>query len=173
VPEDGVERAASEVAGRDMSEFFARYVHGTEDPPLDRWLADFGVDFHLRTALNATDRGGKPASATLPRSALDAKVGADMKLLAVYAGGAAERAGLAAGDHLVALDGLKATVETLRTLLERHAPGDTLRVHAFRRDELAEHKVLLADPPPDTCFLALQENPGEDAMTRRTQWLTR
>jgi predicted metalloprotease with PDZ domain len=173
VPEDGVERAASEVAGRDMSEFFARYVHGTEDPPLDRWLADFGVDFHLRTALNATDRGGKPASATLPRSALDAKVGADMKLLAVYAGGAAERAGLAAGDHLVALDGLKATVETLRTLLERHAPGDTLRVHAFRRDELAEHKVLLADPPADTCFLALQENPGEDAMTRRTQWLTR
>ncbi|HEY7378005.1 MAG TPA: M61 family peptidase [Steroidobacteraceae bacterium] len=172
VPEDGIERIASEVAGRDLRDFFARYVHGTEDPPLDAWLADFGIDYHLRTAQNATDRGGKPASASLPRGALDAKVGADMKLLSVYSGGAAERAGLAGGDQLVALDGLKANVDSLRVLLERRAPGDALRVHAFRRDELGEHTVVLAEPPLDTCYLTLQDKPGEEAIARRMRWLS-
>lgn len=95
-----------------------------------------------------------------------------MKLLAVYAGGAAERAGLAADDQLVAFDGLKANGETLRVLLERHAPGDTLRVHAFRRDELGDHTVVLAEPPLDTCYLTFQDKPGEEAIARRVPWLS-
>jgi predicted metalloprotease with PDZ domain len=107
-----------------------------------------------------------------PRSALEAKIGADMKVLAVYSEGAAERAGLAAGDQLVALDGLKAGVESLRVALERRAPGDRLRIHAFRRDEIAEHTVELVAPPLDTCYLELQENPSEEAVARRTRWLS-
>jgi predicted metalloprotease with PDZ domain len=172
VPEDGIERTASEVAGRDLRDFFARFVHGTEDPPLGEWLADFGIEYHLRTAQSATDRGGKPASGTQPRGALDAKVGADMKLLAVYSGGAAERAGLAAGDQLVALDGLKASVETLRVILERRAAGDRLRVHAFRRDEIGEYTVELAAPPLDTCYLVLQDKAPEEAIARRVRWMS-
>jgi predicted metalloprotease with PDZ domain len=172
VPEDGIERIAAEVAGRDLRDFFTRFVHGTEDPPLAEWLADFGIEYHLRTAQSATDRGGKPASGTPPRCALDAKVGADMKLLAVYSGGVAERAGLAAGDQLVALDGLKANVETLRVMLERRTPGDAARVHAFRRDELAEYTVELAAPPLDTCYLVLQDKPPEEAIARRVRWLS-
>ena len=43
-------------------EFFARYVDGTEDPPLASLLADFGVTMHLRPATGSKDRGGKPAS---------------------------------------------------------------------------------------------------------------
>jgi predicted metalloprotease with PDZ domain len=172
VPEDGIERIASEVAGRDLGDFFARFVHGTDDPPLREWLADFGIDYRLRPAQTATDRGGKPSGAMPPRSALEAKIGADMKVLAVYSEGAAERAGLAAGDQLVALDGLKAGVESLRVALERRAPGDRLRIHAFRRDEIAEHTVELVAPPLDTCYLELQENPSEEAVARRTRWLS-
>jgi predicted metalloprotease with PDZ domain len=103
---------------------------------------------------------------------LNAKVGADMKLLTVYSGGAAEQSGLAAGDHLIALDGLKASVETLRVALERRPPGESLRVHAFRRDELSEHVVRLAEPPLDTCFLAFHDKPGEQAIARRVRWLS-
>jgi predicted metalloprotease with PDZ domain len=171
VPEDGIERIAAEVAGHRLDDFFSRYVQGTEDPPLDAWLSEFGVKYELRTAQSATDRGGKPAGGPLPRSALNAKVGADMKLLAVYSGGAAERAGLAAGDQLVAIDGLKAGVETLRVMLERGEPGQSVRLHAFRRDELNEHAVELAPPPLDTCFLVLQESPGDEAAARRKLWL--
>jgi predicted metalloprotease with PDZ domain len=173
VPEDGIERLAAEIAGRDLHQFFARCVYGTEDPPLESLLADFGVAWRLRAAQNATDRGGKPAAGALPRSSLNAKIGADMKVLAVYSGGAAEAAGLAAGDQLVALDSLKASVESLRVTLERRVPGDRLRVHAFRRDELDEREVELAAPPLDTCMLSLQEAPAAEALTRRNRWLSR
>jgi predicted metalloprotease with PDZ domain len=94
-----------------------------------------------------------------------------MKLVHVYSGGAAERAGLAAGDVLVAVDGLKASADTLRTALERYAPGDRLRVHAFRRDELAERTVTLAAPAQDTCVLRLREDASGEAIARRAAWL--
>jgi predicted metalloprotease with PDZ domain len=94
-----------------------------------------------------------------------------MKALTVYSGGAAERAGLAAGDQVVALDGLKATTESLRALLERRAPGDALRVHAFRRDELVELDVVLAEPSLDTCYLALIDSPTDEVRIRRDAWL--
>jgi predicted metalloprotease with PDZ domain len=170
VAEDGIERIASEVAGRDLREFFARYVDGTDDPPLDAWLQDFGIVTTVRPAQNATDRGGKPASGPLPRSSLGARTGADMRLLTVYSGSAAERAGLAAGDQLVAFDGLKAGVETLRATLERRAPGDLLKVHAFRRDELLECTVALAAPALDTCMLALRDDADARALELRRQW---
>lgn len=139
MPEDGIERVASEVAGHDLGDFFARYVHGTEDPPIQSALADFGVEYRLRIAQNASDRGGKPASGALPRSALNAKVGADMKLLTVYAGGAAERAGLAGRDQLVALDGLKANVETA----ERPA-GAPRAGHAAARARVPPRRAVRA-----------------------------
>jgi predicted metalloprotease with PDZ domain len=171
VPEDGVERIASEVAGADLRSFFARYVEGTEDLPLAELLADFGVNLELRPAQGPGDRGGKAASGPLPRASLGARVGADMKVVHVYSGGAAERAGLAPGDQLVALDGLKASSDTLRALLDRTAPGETVGVHAFRRDELLEHRLTLAAPALDTCVLRLADDAPPAALQRRAAWL--
>jgi len=45
-PRDVVSEAIfSEVAGTDLREFFDRYVHGTEDPPLAALLDAFGFPF--------------------------------------------------------------------------------------------------------------------------------
>ena len=44
VPEDAIAALASELAGRDLGDFFARYVDGTEDPPLAELLAAFRRD---------------------------------------------------------------------------------------------------------------------------------
>jgi predicted metalloprotease with PDZ domain len=171
VPEGGVEALACELGGADLAGFFARYVDGIEDPPLAELLGEFGVAFELRAAQGAADRGGKAATGALPRTGLGAKVGNDMKLAHVYAGGAAERAGLAPGDQLVALDGLKATTDALRAMLERRLPGEHLRIHAFRRDELREHDLELQAPPLDTCVLRLRDDAPAAALERRNHWL--
>lgn len=60
----------------------------------------------------------------------------------------------------------------LSVLLERRAPGTPLRVHAFRRDELSEQVLELAGPPLDTCYLTLQDKPGEEAIARRMRCLS-
>ena len=74
VPESGIEDVVGELAGADMGEFFARYVHGTDDPPLDALLGAFGIDWHLRAASGASDRGGKAAAGTLPACWIGAKI---------------------------------------------------------------------------------------------------
>ncbi len=108
-------------------DFFTRYVFGTEDLPLTRLLDEFGVSFHLRAATGPKDRGGKPASGDAPRNSLGARVAPDLKLTHVFRGGPAGRAGLSAGDTLVAIDGVKATPDMLAALLRTSAQRQAAR----------------------------------------------
>jgi predicted metalloprotease with PDZ domain len=171
VPENGIPALASELAGRDLSDFFARYVEGTEDPPLRELLVDFGVTMHLRAASDPKDRGGKPGKDVAPRCTLGIRVGTDQKLTVVLRDGAAARAGLAAGDTLVAVAGLKASPEGLATLLMQGEPGDVVAIHAFRRDELLEVSATLAEAPADTCYFTLDPAPPPEVAARRGAWL--
>ena len=179
VPEGGFAGIASELAGTDLTEFFARYVHGTEDLPLLELLHDFGVTLNLRPATSGTDRGGKPprreSEGEVPRCALGAKVNGsgsgEARLTHVFTDGPAERAGLAAGDVLIAIDGLRASADGVASVLARRRPGDTLAVHAFRRDEMIVASVTLAEAPLDTCWLSLEALISDDTRRRRDAWL--
>jgi len=179
VPEDGIARLAGEFAGRELDEFFARYVDGTEDPPLAALLANVGVTLNLRAADKAGDRGGGPGKRTAKNgddgapSSLGATIpaGTDAKLQHVYTGGAAERAGLAAGDVLMAIDGLRVTGSSLETMLEHRRAGEALQVHAFRRDELFTTSLTLDAAPLDTCWLTQDEGAAAETQARRAAWL--
>ena len=171
VPEEGIEKLASELAGQDLGDFFTRYVFGTEDPPLARLLAEFGVTLRLRATTGAKDRGGKAATGEPPRNTLGAQVAPDLKLTYVARGGPASRAGLSAGDTLVAIDDLKASHESLAALLDRPRDGNSLAVHAFRRDELRTFRVELEAAPLDTAYLMLDADAASATVSRREAWL--
>ena len=171
VPENGIAALATELAGRNLDAFFARYVEGVEDLPLAAMLADVGVEFMLRPAAGAKDRGGKPASGPVNRATLGAQVGADMKLDVVFRDGPAGRAGLSAGDVLVAIDGLKASAEALSGLMSRGVPDSRVRFHAFRRDELFTVDLILAPAALDTCVLTLAPASAAAVLARRKSWL--
>ncbi|HEY9397144.1 MAG TPA: M61 family metallopeptidase [Burkholderiales bacterium] len=160
VPEDGIERVAEEVIGGRLRGFFDRVLRSTSELPLKERFAALGVAMELRPAESSSDRGGKssakPTKALAARGVLGAKTmstGADVKLAHVYEGGAAQTAGLSAGDIIVAVNGLRMTAKNCDTQLGQYKPGDSLHVHAFRRDELHEFKVVLQAPPSDTCAL--------------------
>jgi len=177
VPEDGVETVATELAGASLSDFFARYVHGTEDPPLATLLGGFGVKLNLRPGEGHADRGGKPGGAATddepPAAWIGASLtgGAEATLQHVFPGGPAERAGLAAGDIVVAMEGLRASVSAIEKLLRRRRVGETLTVHAFRRDELIAATLTLASAPDDTCWLSVDAAADAPARARRAAWL--
>jgi predicted metalloprotease with PDZ domain len=172
VPEDGIPTLVSELAGQDMSEFFARYVDGTEDPPLRELLAAHGVAMHLRVARDGKDRGGEPATGGLPACTLGVKLGNGDRLVAVFGDGPAARAGLSAGDVLMAIDGIKFSPERLQALMTHAAPGTRVAIHAFRRDELASFDVTLAAAPEDVCYLACDADAAPAIVARRNAWLT-
>ena len=79
--------------------------------------------------------------------------GDSIRLATVFDDGAAQAAGLASGDVLIALDGLRVTPASLERMLARYQPGDILKIHAFRRDELMEFSLRLAAPDRDTARL--------------------
>ncbi|MFD2447961.1 PDZ domain-containing protein [Vogesella fluminis] len=78
-----------------------------------------------------------------------------VKLVSVLDSGAAQAAGLAGGDVVIAVNGVK--VADLDKALGRCRIGDTVKIHAFRRDELNSYKVTLAAMAADTCRLRLQD----------------
>lgn len=171
VAEDGVHQLAEEVAGTGLAEFFAQAVYGTDDLPLADWLAPLGVELHLRTAESPSDNGGKPGREGRERLGIGARLGADAagaKILNCFDGGAAMRAGLSAGDVIVAIDGLRATTANFDKLLAGRRTGEVVEVHAFRRDELRCFRLLLAPAPQDTCWLAFA---GGEASVAARRWL--
>ncbi len=171
VGEDDIARLVCELSGRDMHPFFDRYVNGTDDPPLDALLAAFGIDWHVRASTGADDGGGKPAANTPPACWLGARTSADLHLQHVFAGGPCERAGLAANDVLVAIDGVRASKASIDALLADRAPGERVSVHAFRRDALIQAELELQSAPLDVCYLTLRTDASDEATALRRAWL--
>ena len=175
VPEGTVEALACELGGAALDDFFARHVAGCEDPPLDALLRAAGVTLRLRAAAGPADRGGTPPKEAdaLPLAWLGIRLAGDRsaKLAHVLSGGPAERAGLAGGDEIVAIDGLRASAESLQRLPTERREGERIDVLAFRRDELIRTQLTLGAAPQDTCWLELDPAATEAAARRRGEWL--
>ncbi|WP_296943154.1 M61 family metallopeptidase [uncultured Massilia sp.] len=134
VTEQEVEALFDEVAGVRLKSIFDRYIRGTEDIPLAKLYAPFGVK------VVEERKSARPS--------LDAGIGRDAggaRLTQVHEGGAAHQAGLSAGDVVIAVDGLRVNgnPSNLDQLFARYRVGDTVEVHAFRRDELMRFDVTL------------------------------
>jgi len=173
VSEDGWERLAEEVTDVPLRGFFQRALRSTEELPLKQALAGVGIELQLRQAESPADRGGRPGGKrAAPRVSLGARTGEDgagVKLTHVLDGGSAQRAGLAAGDVLVALDGLRVSQRTLDKQLQRLGPDQRVRAHAFRRDELIECELRMQAAAADTCYLSVSTDVA--ARRRRERWL--
>ena len=163
VTEAEVEALFDGVSGMKLKRLFERWVRGTDDLPLAKLLAPFGVTL-------TDDR--KDAKASLGARAV--RDGGDCRLAHVHEDGAAHRAGLSANDLLVAIDGLRVAATNaglnLEALLARYRAGDTVEVHAFRRDELMRFDVRLA-PDAAACTRLRADAKPAGAARLRQRWL--
>ncbi len=174
VAERDIEALATEVAGQDLTGFFGQALRSTSDLPLEELLAGVGIELILRPARNAKDRGGAvkgEITSSPPKPVLGAHFTADSggaKVTVVLDGGAAQLAGLAAGDVIMAVDGIRASAETLEAQIARVPVGYSVPVNAFRRDELMRFDLMPQPAPMDTCELRFSEG-GDKAILQA--WL--
>ena len=160
VQEREIQAIFEQVSGVKLKRFFDRYIYGTEDVPLVKLLAPFGI------VLTDERKNANPSL-----NIRTAKNGNECKLANVYEGGAAHRSGLSAGDVLVAVNGLRVTASNLDELLGRYRVGESVLVHSFRRDELMQFAVTLAPDDAPKVALAAEDKPA--ALFRaRQRWLT-
>lgn len=166
VPEGGIEAVTGKVTGLDLAEFFAAAVHGTQDFDLAACFKAFAVDMTLREPSVRKEGDAVEAS-------LGARIGSrngDAVLDQVYDAGAAQCAGLSAGDAVIALDGLRVNAATLDKRVRSYPVGSTVALTVFRRDELMTFDVELLAQQKTICVLTALNEPAE-AVARRHAWL--
>lgn len=175
VSPEQMERVLNEIAGEDISALLDKALRSTDDLPLETLLAQVGVDYKLRQASSNSDKGGNAGKESKQAPlALGVRYGTDplgAKLLNVFDNGAAQQAGLSAGDVVIAVDGIRATQENIEKLLANHRGKQHVALHAFRRDELMRFSVPIQEAPEDTVYLELAEQTAKEALRLRNAWL--
>ena len=167
VPEGGVEMIAGQIAGVDLTAFFAQAVHGTDDIDLVPLLNSVAISLAWRIPGKIKD--DDPAPATIGVK-IAVESNHDAKLAQVFDGGAAQAAGLSAGDIVIAVDGLRVSAHAFEKRLRSYPVGAVVTLTTFRRDEMLSFDVTLQALPAQTCALTTQDTPI-DAKARRNAWL--
>jgi predicted metalloprotease with PDZ domain len=160
VPEDGLYALAAEIGGAAVGRWLQALVEGTDELPLEVWLRRFGVSLGWEAA--------SPAPGIGVRTTTEAD---GVKIANVFDGGAAQAAGLSAGDVIIACDGLKVTAGNFDKLLARRVAGGMLVIHAFRRDELMCFELTLQAAAVDTAKLELVARASKATEAQRKAWL--
>jgi len=137
IAEDGLDDLISELLGSGFSktwnEIKSRYIFGTEDIPIQKWIASKLVlvrpkpqtkleKIKLQLGMRYTDSNGW------------------LKVTHVLDGGAAQLAGLAPGDLLASINGQRVTSARLDKILASLAEGQSINF-CFYRDDLEHERV--------------------------------
>lgn len=150
VPESAVEAVFAAATDVDLSDAIDAMVRTTAPLPYERVLGAAGLALRTRPG-----RGG----------ALGVRLrneGGKAMVASVLRGSAAEAAGLAPGDELIAIDGRRVDEPGLRERLKHRRAGESVAILFARREEVASIQVTLGEPPPEsTEIVALPDAPTE------------
>ncbi len=159
IDEADIAHALQEVAGRSMQPELDAWVHGHEDLPLPALLGRFGVVSKADAADLAAEWGLRISEGPLT----------GIQLKTVHRGSAAERAGLAAGDELLAIDGWR--VRRLDDARGWIGAGRTLELCVVRDQRLMTLRFEPDKAAGRAGALHLADKPTAAALALRREWL--
>ncbi|MBW4490015.1 MAG: M61 family metallopeptidase [Trichocoleus desertorum ATA4-8-CV12] len=150
------------VADTDLSDFFARYIDGTEELPFDTFLEPFGLRLQAEG-----DSDDQP-----PFLGLTVKTENSRETIKfVETGSPAHQAGIDAGDELLAINGFRISADQLSDRLKDFQPGQTVEISHFHQDELRSSAVTLAKPRPTRYQLVVVDDPSPAQEQNFASWL--
>ena len=154
------QRVASEVAGFDLADFFARYVRRTDVLPYDEALNYMGL--RLVREVKA-----QPYNAGLSVSSTDSRP----VIGSVRNNSPAENAGLQADDELISFGGNKVTSENWLRVLARYKQGNRVPVVVTRDRKTISTTMVLGEP--DRIEYRIEEKKDATAAQKalRAEWL--
>jgi predicted metalloprotease with PDZ domain len=158
VDEARIAAALEAVGGRSYAREIADWVHGTGELPLAVLLEGFGVG-------SRHDKAGFTAALGLRL----AEGASGIAVKQVLSGSPAQRAGVSAGDELLAVDDWR-----LRRLDEAQhwiTPGRAFELLVARDQRLLRLTVRPEAPPPANLVLSLAAQPATGAATLRRGWI--
>jgi len=159
-PEDAI-HAASEVAGKDVSDVFRRYISGMEPIPYEQYFALAGIEVTKKVDPDKAWVG------------IEVKKSDDghAQIRNVIPGSPAENAGLSNDDVIYAIDTRALEADGVNAQLSSRKPGDTLRITVLRLGEFKEFLVTPTTNPNPTYSLKPMENQTEKQKAIYNSWL--
>jgi predicted metalloprotease with PDZ domain len=152
-----------EQAHDDIKQFFELALYSTESLPTAELLKSVGLKLAYLPRIERNDRGG--FKKVLPLDKQLADLGLEYKSKAtgivvksVYSDSSAGKAGISAGDHLIALEGLRINSSDFDRQIQQLPVSETVTILGFRRDELMEFKVVLEAAESDTAYITYDED---------------
>lgn len=149
----------SGVTGLPWEDFRRRFVAGTEELPLDAYLALAGIQIDTLSDLGASYLG----------ISIKEENG-QVQIAQVDYDSPAEQAGLEAGDRLVAINDEELTPENWQGLLHGRSPGSAIEIALVRRGRLQKATAVMEKQPAADFELSLDTNMTEEASTLRARW---
>lgn len=159
-PDDAI-KAASEVAGSDMSGIFRDYISGKGAIPYEKYFAYAGITVEKKIDSEKVWVG------TTQDKSDDGRA----RIRNVAPGSPAEAAGLDRDDVVVAVDKHVVNLAGFIQAVSQHKPGDTVRITVIRMGELKEIPVTLVANPHAIYKLTPMENPTEQQKAIYNSWM--
>jgi len=163
---------ASEVAGADLSGWFARVIDGTGEYDYQPMLDWFGLAFEPAPPPAAA--GGNSATPKPPAAWLGAQVkdtSGRLLVTQVRAGTPASAAGLSADDEILALGDYRVRADQLPARLAACRPGDKVSLLVARLDHLVHLEVTLGAEPVNRWKLSLRKDATPEQTAHLNAWL--
>ncbi len=156
-PEDGILKAVESVSGADWKEFFARYVSGVQELPYSNVLVEAGLAATIQVSENPD-------------------LGVDLRgtsVLNVLPGGEAKKAGMQAGDRILALNDVEVTRSNVRSEIGKLKPGEDCRLKFLREGGTVELSLKVTVRERTTCRIRRSESATPEQRKRLDAWLGR
>jgi len=157
--EDELSKVASTIAGKNLAEFFSRYVAGVDELPFAEYFAWAGIDFREEKKQYATIGAMRIFG---PRHRIDS----------IGAGGPAALAGIQRGDHLLEIDGQKVKSQAdIAITVSGRLPGEVVDVVIERDGKRRTYAVTVASEMRFDYDIRYLENPTPWQLRIRNGWL--
>jgi predicted metalloprotease with PDZ domain len=156
------QRVASEVAGYDLSEFFARHVRDVEVLPYDEAFGYLGL-----RVVRAQSR--EPYNAGI---VVDWQKGKPLTIGVVRSGSAAEDAALQAGDEILSLAGKPVARENWLFSLKGFKQGDRVPITVKRDRKTIKTVLELSEPERFEYRIEDRRDATPEQRTLRAAWLS-
>jgi predicted metalloprotease with PDZ domain len=153
-------QTVSEVAGTDVTEFFARHISGTDSMPMEELLLTVGLELTLAepdpnafSGLSLRDSGGKTI------------------ISRIYDNSPAFAAGFILDDEFVSVDGKRIDEGDWSDIIDDAAEGDVLIIGSFRRGMYRETELVLSGKVSQSYDIEFVEEPTDMQIAAFEDWM--
>lgn len=168
-PESAFYEAVAEVGGDEVVDWLRPLVETVAEPDVDEAFAHFGLVLERHPVRSALAAAGGTAPAGLGINWVP--TGPHLVADAVIDDGPAARAGVLAGDELLAVNGERLTREDFERKLRRLVPGMVVDLLLARQGRILEKRATLGEARPSHYEVRAADNFSSGDRRRLESWL--